>query len=425
MDETAIAFEPPHVRARATHAGPPLDRISVRDYVRQVEIGAFRTERGITQRVRFNVVLEVSHHTAAQDDDVDKVISYDTITEAIEHELAAERINLLETLAERVAARCLADPRAVRAFVRIEKLDRIPGALGVEIVRTRLARRGAPAPAGRAAPAEAARRGRGWSTSLPARRPARGGAGATRSRPGAIRSCSASGRRRRSPPPRTEGQRRIGLLEIEQAAWAFADSDPRFGVVATRTELDWAMKSGRLSVWAPSHMAAAAVGQPAADASDPVALAAWLAETLGAEHARRRGRARAAGAPRAAGARRRPAHRISRTSHRRVPMTAASPPLVNFGWRAADFRLADTKGRVWGLDQLRGPKGLVLMFICNHCEYVLAVIDKLVQAGQGAARSRLRRRGDLLERRGRLSRGQLREDGRLRAPASSAVPLSA
>jgi 7,8-dihydroneopterin aldolase/epimerase/oxygenase len=138
MDETAIAFEPPHVRASATHAGPPLDRISVRDYVRQVEIGAFRSERGITQRVRFNVVLEVSHHTAAQDDDVDKVISYDTITEAIEHELAAERINLLETLAERVAARCLADPRAVRAFVRIEKLDRIPGALGVEIVRSRL-----------------------------------------------------------------------------------------------------------------------------------------------------------------------------------------------------------------------------------------------------------------------------------------------
>jgi hypothetical protein len=42
------------------------------------------------------------------------------------------------------------------------------------------------------------------------------------------------------------------------------------------------MKSGRLSVWAPAHMASAAVGQPVADASDPVALAAWLAETLGA-----------------------------------------------------------------------------------------------------------------------------------------------
>jgi dihydroneopterin aldolase len=137
MDETSIAFELPHARASATHAGPPLDRISVRDYVRQVEIGAFRSERGVTQRIRFNVVLEVSHHAAARDDDVDQVISYDTITEAIEAALAVERVNLLETLAERVAAGCLADPRAVRAFVRIEKLDRIPGALGVEIVRDR------------------------------------------------------------------------------------------------------------------------------------------------------------------------------------------------------------------------------------------------------------------------------------------------
>jgi len=63
-------------------------------------------------------------------------------------------------------------------------------------------------------------------------------------------------------------------------------------------------------------------------------------------------------------------------------MTAASPPLVNFGWRAPDFRLADTKGRVWGPDQLRGPKGLVVMFICNHCNYVLAVIDKLARQGK-------------------------------------------
>jgi dihydroneopterin aldolase len=279
MDETAIAFEPPHVRASATHAGPPLDRISVRDYVRQVEIGAFRSERGVTQRVRFNVVLEVSHHTAAQDDDVDKVISYDTITEAIEHELAAERINLLETLAERVAARCLADPRAVRAFVRIEKLDRIPGSLGVEIVRTRLgdeARRLRPIPppaAGTAfrpqvvylSPDLAA--ARDWRDAL-----------AAWGRPFVLGLAPAAPQ----PPAGSEGQRRIGLLAIEQAAWALADLDPRFSVVGTRTELDWAMKSGRLSVWAPAHMASAAVGKPAADASAPVLLAAWLAETLGA-----------------------------------------------------------------------------------------------------------------------------------------------
>jgi peroxiredoxin len=60
-------------------------------------------------------------------------------------------------------------------------------------------------------------------------------------------------------------------------------------------------------------------------------------------------------------------------------MTAASPPIINFGWRAPDLRLADTGSRIWTLDTLRGPKGLVLVFMCNHCPYVLAVIDKIVK----------------------------------------------
>jgi dihydroneopterin aldolase len=284
MDETAIAFELPHARASATHAGPPLDRISVRDYTREVEIGAFRSERGVSQRIRFNVVLEVSHHAAAQDDDVDKVISYDTITEAIEHELGAERVNLLETLAERVAACCLADARAVRVFVRIEKLDRIPGALGVEIVRSRVPEDAArlrrvgtarpAAPAGRPrvvylAPAEAAgpAAARWRETLARSRHPLVVCVGPTAPQPAAA----------------SEARRRIGLLAIEQAAWAFTDGDPRFGVAASRTELDWALKAGKLSVWAPAHMATAALHRPVPDASAPVALAAWLAGELGAE----------------------------------------------------------------------------------------------------------------------------------------------
>ena len=100
MDEPGIAFKLPHARASATYTGPPLDRISVRDYVRDIEIGAFRSERGVTQRIRFNVVLEIGHTAAAATDDVDRVVSYDMITDAIEAALVAERLNLLETLAE-------------------------------------------------------------------------------------------------------------------------------------------------------------------------------------------------------------------------------------------------------------------------------------------------------------------------------------
>ena len=102
-----------------------------------MDIGAFQQERGHRQRVRFNVVVEVRPNPAPLNDDVDRILSYDRITEAIDHELGAERLNLLETLAERVAERILSEPQAMRVFVRIEKLDIGPYALGVEIVRSR------------------------------------------------------------------------------------------------------------------------------------------------------------------------------------------------------------------------------------------------------------------------------------------------
>lgn len=285
MDETAMAFETPDVRAAATAAGAPVDRISVRDHLRDVEIGAFRSERGVTQRVRFNVVLEVAHSDAARDDDVDKVLSYETIVEAIEAALAAERLNLLETLAERVALGCLADRRAVRVFVRVEKLDRIPGAYGVEIVRARL-----PADASRLRPVEAPARPDPAAT-----RPlvvhlaadlldgAESGAWldafAAIARPAVL----AVAPRSPQPPAQREGALRAGLLAVEAAAWLLADRDPRLTVAATRAELDWALKSGRRPVWAPAKMLADALPRPALDASRPAALAAWLAVELGAE----------------------------------------------------------------------------------------------------------------------------------------------
>ena len=132
-----LAFAHPEERSVASASADPRDRISLRDHVVEVEIGAFQKERGHTQRVMFNVVVEVRPAPRPLNDDVDRILSYDRITEAIATELAAERLNLLETLAERVAERILAEPQAMRAFVRIEKLDVGPYKLGVEIVRSR------------------------------------------------------------------------------------------------------------------------------------------------------------------------------------------------------------------------------------------------------------------------------------------------
>lgn len=56
---------------------------------------------------------------------------------------------------------------------------------------------------------------------------------------------------------------------------------------------------------------------------------------------------------------------------------AISAPICNFGWKAPDFELADTFGTHHTLSSLRGTNGLLLMFICNHCPYVKAIIHRL------------------------------------------------
>ena len=53
-------------------------------------------------------------------------------------------------------------------------------------------------------------------------------------------------------------------------------------------------------------------------------------------------------------------------------------PLCDFGWKAPPFTLADPDGRWHSLDDMMGERGLLVAFICNHCPYVKAVIDRLV-----------------------------------------------
>lgn len=117
----------------------PADRIFLRNYIRKVEIGAYSEEVGVTQKLRFDIVLEVTRNTAHIDDRAGRVINYDDFIEAIDQVATGPRINLLETFAERVAQLCLIDPRARRVHIRIEKLDRLPdgATLGCEISRIR------------------------------------------------------------------------------------------------------------------------------------------------------------------------------------------------------------------------------------------------------------------------------------------------
>jgi dihydroneopterin aldolase len=112
------------------------DRILVRDFVIPMRIGAYRHEREKPQHVRFNVDVGIvrAPHVAQ---DMRDVFSYDVVLDGIRMLVAQEHIALVETLAERVAALILAQPRVVNVTVTIEKLDVGPGAVGVEITRKR------------------------------------------------------------------------------------------------------------------------------------------------------------------------------------------------------------------------------------------------------------------------------------------------
>lgn len=250
---------------------PPPDRIFLRDHVVTADIGAFQPERGRPQRLRFDVAVEVPR--AGAGDDVDRILSYDRIVEAIAAELAAERLNLLETLAERVAARILREPGALRVYMTIEKLDLGPFALGVEITRTP-----ADLPPAPPEPLHPQVHLFDQATALAAT-PARI---ATIPRPAVI--CLTPPDLPRPVTGHAPTQRRIDLLAIEQAAWALAACDPACVVVATRTEIDWALRRGGLVVWAPAKMVLDAVDGPRG--ADPVVLAAWLAGELCATEVR-------------------------------------------------------------------------------------------------------------------------------------------
>lgn len=60
-------------------------------------------------------------------------------------------------------------------------------------------------------------------------------------------------------------------------------------------------------------------------------------------------------------------------------MVSLQTPVCEFDKPAIDFALPGVDGKIWTLDQCKGEKGLLVMFICNHCPYVKAILDRLVR----------------------------------------------
>ena len=118
--------------------GEGVRHVFLRDMVLQASIGWYANEHGRTQRVRINVDLGVDED-AGGDDSLERVVSYETVAIAVRAIVAAGHVKLVETLAERIAAACLADARVRVARIQVEKLDVFPDAAsaGVGIARFR------------------------------------------------------------------------------------------------------------------------------------------------------------------------------------------------------------------------------------------------------------------------------------------------
>jgi dihydroneopterin aldolase len=116
-----------------------IRHVFVRDLVLDCSIGIHQHEREALQRIRVNLDLAVREgETNGQlDDALANVVCYEDLTKGVRALVSREHVNLVETLAEDVAAMCLGDDRVCSARVRIEKLDIIEDAesVGVEIER--------------------------------------------------------------------------------------------------------------------------------------------------------------------------------------------------------------------------------------------------------------------------------------------------
>lgn len=124
---------------RIADARMAVRHVFIHDLVLAGSIGVHRHERLGTQRVRINVDLAVREGAGPLNDSLANVLDYEHVADGIRAIVARGHVNLVETLAEEIAALCLEDVRVLSARVRVEKLDVFTDArsVGVEIERIR------------------------------------------------------------------------------------------------------------------------------------------------------------------------------------------------------------------------------------------------------------------------------------------------
>lgn len=138
-------IEPPRL------TGEGLRHVFLRDMVLAASIGVYPHEHAAPQRIRVNIDLSVAEGTRGASaeglsrsgvgrDELGRVLDYEQIVRSVRAVVAAGHVQLVETLAERLAETCLVDERVETVRVRVEKLDVFVdvASVGVEIERRRI-----------------------------------------------------------------------------------------------------------------------------------------------------------------------------------------------------------------------------------------------------------------------------------------------
>jgi dihydroneopterin aldolase len=128
---------PSSAPASLADAESSIRHVFVRDLVLNARIGVYDHEKAAPQRIRLNLDLAVREGGGDLGDRLENVVCYEVVIDRVRAIVLAGHVNLVETLAERIADACLEDSRVRRVQVRVEKLDVFADAssVGVTIER--------------------------------------------------------------------------------------------------------------------------------------------------------------------------------------------------------------------------------------------------------------------------------------------------
>ncbi len=117
-----------------------LRHVFVRDLLIDSSIGIYDHEKAALQKIRVNIDLSVKENNTPLNDDYENVVCYEKVVNGIKNIINSGHVELVETLAEKIADFNMLDPRIMAVRVRVEKLEAIENttSVGVEIERQRL-----------------------------------------------------------------------------------------------------------------------------------------------------------------------------------------------------------------------------------------------------------------------------------------------